>query len=108
MTVARQQAHAVAIAVNNEAEAVIFDFVNPIRTGRHLGAAGRDRGLKLHDWEDMRLEWECESSLTDRRDRAQDGTVRHGEAISGAAAPTPTRNNAPGAATARQKPWFQL
>jgi hypothetical protein len=46
--VACQQPDAIAITVNDQAKAVIFDFVNPLRTSRHLGAASRDGGLELH------------------------------------------------------------
>jgi hypothetical protein len=52
--VARQQPDAVAVAVNDEAKAVVFYLVNPFGSGRHLGAPGRDRWLKLHEREDMR------------------------------------------------------
>jgi hypothetical protein len=59
VAVSRQEAHAIAIAVNYGSKTIVFDFVNPMRTGWHLGATGRDRGLELHDQEDMRLPAKC-------------------------------------------------
>jgi len=48
MAVAREQPDAIAVTMNYEAEAVIFDLMNPFRRRRHLGATGRDGGLKTH------------------------------------------------------------
>ena len=48
MPVVREQADALAIADNDQAEAVMLDFVNPFRRRRHLGATGQDGGLKTH------------------------------------------------------------
>ena len=41
------KADAITVSVNDQAKAVVFDFVNPIRTDRHLGAARRNSGLEL-------------------------------------------------------------
>jgi hypothetical protein len=48
MAVAREQPDAIAVTMNYEAEAVIFDLMNPFRRRRHLGATGRDGSLELH------------------------------------------------------------
>ena len=42
-----KQPNAVAFMVNDQVETVVFDFVNPFRAGRDLGAARRDGGLEL-------------------------------------------------------------
>ena len=48
VTIASEQADALAIADNDQAEAVMLDFVNPFRRRRHHRALGRDGGLKTH------------------------------------------------------------
>jgi hypothetical protein len=47
VAVACKQPNAVAFMVNDQVETVVFDFVNPFRAGRDLGAARRDGGLEL-------------------------------------------------------------
>jgi hypothetical protein len=46
MAVPGKQPNAVAITVNDQAEAVVFDFVNPFRRRRDRLPAGRDAGLE--------------------------------------------------------------
>ena len=46
VAVAREQPNALALALNNQAVAVVLDFVDPFRSVRKLGAAGRDPGLE--------------------------------------------------------------
>jgi hypothetical protein len=41
MTIAGEQPHAIAVAVNEQAEAVVFDFVGPVRGRKDDFAAGR-------------------------------------------------------------------
>jgi len=45
MAVAGEQPHALAFALNDQAIAVVLDFVNPFRAVRHLGAAGGNAGF---------------------------------------------------------------
>src|SRR3954466_7409943 len=42
---ARQQTHALALALNNQAITIMLDLVNPIGPRRHFGAGCRDAGL---------------------------------------------------------------
>ena len=44
---ARQQSHALALTLDNQAVAVVFNFVKPVRTGRDFGAARRNARLIL-------------------------------------------------------------
>ena len=46
VAVACKQPNAVAITVNDQAETVVFDFVNPFRRRRDRLRAGRDAGLE--------------------------------------------------------------
>jgi hypothetical protein len=45
VTVAGEQPDPLSVALHDQAVAVLLDLVNPIRTGRNLGRAGRDAGL---------------------------------------------------------------
>jgi hypothetical protein len=51
MAVAGQQAGALALALNDDAIAILFDFVNPVRSRRDLGAPTGNARLILtqHD-----------------------------------------------------------
>ncbi len=40
--VASEQPHALALALDDQAVAVVFDFVDPVGPRRNLGSAGRD------------------------------------------------------------------
>ena len=44
--VASEQPHALALALDDQAIAVMLDFVDPIRPGRNLGSACRDAGFE--------------------------------------------------------------
>ena len=44
VAVAGEQPHALALALDDQAVAVVLDLVKPIRAGRDLSAAGRDAG----------------------------------------------------------------
>src|SRR6516165_6852200 len=57
-----------AVLVNDQPEAVVFDLMNPLPRGRHLGATGRDGGLELHAAEICMPEryFECSSSTARR------------------------------------------
>jgi len=46
MPIAREQADAVAVALDAEAEAVLLDFVKPLWPGRYLGCIRRQAELK--------------------------------------------------------------
>ena len=46
VTVAGEQPNALAVALNDQAIAVVLDLVNPFRPVRNLGAAGRNAGLE--------------------------------------------------------------
>ena len=46
VAVAGEQAHALALALDDQAVAVVLDFVKPVRPGRNLGSARRDAGLE--------------------------------------------------------------
>jgi hypothetical protein len=46
VSAARDQPHAVAIALNAQAKAIVFYLAKPLRAGRDLGARGRDAELK--------------------------------------------------------------
>ena len=46
MAVAGEQPHALAVALNDQAITVVFDFVDPVRADRHLGSGRRDAGFK--------------------------------------------------------------
>ena len=48
VTVAREQANALAFPMNGKAIAIVFDFVDPIRPRRHRGSAGRQTRCKLN------------------------------------------------------------
>jgi hypothetical protein len=52
MLVAGEQPDAIAVADDDEAEAVVFGLVKPLLTCRHLGAARRDGGLD--SWRECR------------------------------------------------------
>ena len=41
-----EQAHALAVALDDQAVAVVFDLVQPVVTGGDLGPTGRDAGLE--------------------------------------------------------------
>lgn len=47
ITVAGEQAHPITVALNDQAVAIVFDFVDPVRVRRDLGAAGGDAGENL-------------------------------------------------------------
>jgi hypothetical protein len=49
VTVAREQTDALSLALNDQAVAVVFDFVNPFRAVGDLGGFGRKAGLELGD-----------------------------------------------------------
>jgi len=42
VAVAGEQPHALALALDDQAIAVVFDFVEPVRPGGDFGSAGRD------------------------------------------------------------------
>ena len=44
VSVSSEQAHALALALNYQAVAVVFDLMQPVRAGRNLGS--RDAGLE--------------------------------------------------------------
>jgi hypothetical protein len=44
VTIAGEQAHALAIALDDQAIAVVLDFVDPVRAGRSFGSARRMQG----------------------------------------------------------------
>jgi hypothetical protein len=44
--VAGEESHPLVLALDDQAIAIVFDFVNPIRAGRDLGAAGRNVGVE--------------------------------------------------------------
>ena len=44
---AREQPDALAVALDDQAVAVVLDFVDPFRPVRHLGAAGRHAGSNV-------------------------------------------------------------
>jgi hypothetical protein len=46
ISVARKQAHAIALPLHPDAIAVVFDFVKPLGAPRNLGSPGRDAKLK--------------------------------------------------------------
>jgi hypothetical protein len=46
MTIAGEQADAITVSVNNQAEAVMLDFVKPLWPARNLGSVGRQAELK--------------------------------------------------------------
>jgi hypothetical protein len=46
VTIPREQPNAPAVALNDQALAVVLDFVDPFRPVRNLGAARRDAGLE--------------------------------------------------------------
>src|SRR6516164_6805158 len=43
---ARDQPHPIPVALDTDAEAVMFDFVRPLGAGRNLGCIGRQAELK--------------------------------------------------------------
>jgi len=46
VTVTREQAHALTLALHDQTVAVVLDFVQPIGSRRNLGSARRDAGFK--------------------------------------------------------------
>jgi len=44
VSVSSERAHALALALNYQAVAVVFDLMQPVRAGRNLGS--RDAGLE--------------------------------------------------------------
>ena len=50
MTIAGEQPHPLAVALDDHAVAVMLDFVNPFRAVGYLGATGRDAGLIKRSW----------------------------------------------------------
>jgi hypothetical protein len=46
VAVAREQPNALAVALNDQAIAVVLDFVDPVFRFRNLGAGRRDAGLE--------------------------------------------------------------
>ena len=46
MAVAGEQPHALAVALDDQAVAVVLDFVDPFRPVRDFGSAGRNAGLE--------------------------------------------------------------
>ena len=46
VAVAGEQPHALALALDDQAVAVVLDLVDPLRPVRDLGAAGRNAGLE--------------------------------------------------------------
>ena len=46
VTVAGEQPHALAVALNDQAIAVVLDFVDPLRPVRDFGAAGGNAGFE--------------------------------------------------------------
>jgi hypothetical protein len=46
MTVAREQPHALAVALNDQAVSAVFDHVDPVFRVRHFGAGRRNAGFE--------------------------------------------------------------
>ena len=46
MAVAGEQSHALAVTLNDQAVAIVLDFVNPVGTAGHLASPSRNAGLK--------------------------------------------------------------
>jgi hypothetical protein len=45
MAAAREKAHRLAIAANDQPVSVMLDLVHPVRAGRRLGSTGRNAGV---------------------------------------------------------------
>jgi hypothetical protein len=61
VAVAGEQPHALALALDDQAIAVMLDFVNPVRARGNLGSAGRNAGLNRR-W-GMSFRWESGAKL---------------------------------------------
>src|SRR4051794_11493313 len=60
MAIAGKQPSALALALDDDAIAVIFDFVNPVRSGRDLGAPTSNAGQVLKLTQHARkIDWRC-------------------------------------------------